>query len=227
MSKTQLQKISVASHLQIKRGIYQMIFSWQDNGKRKRKSQSTGLVAKGNKKRAERMLLLATNELEELLYNSTISTDEVSSYMLFADYMLFWLYDCIQSQVELTTFAGYKCNVESIIVPYFRKKELRLRDITAHDINRFYASELKRVKPNSVIQYHNNITAALNYAIEEEIIPFFMLSKIKKPKPNDFIPTYMHESEIIRLCNCVQSTNMELAVILASFYGLRRGEVVG
>ncbi len=47
----------VSGHLRIQNGIYQCIISYNDyNGKRKTKSISTGLVAKGNKKRAEEML---------------------------------------------------------------------------------------------------------------------------------------------------------------------------
>lgn len=224
MNKTQLRHIEIASHLEIKRGIYQMIFSWQNEGERKRKSKSTGLLAKGNKKQAEKMLFLATQELEEQMASSI---DEVSSYMLFADFMLFWLYHVIESRVELTTFNNYKSNVEKVIVPYFLKKELRLRDVSAKEINRFYEVQLKRVKPNSVIKYHNNIIASLKYAMEEELIPIFMLTKIKKPKENDFMPNYMKESDIVRLCNCVEGTKMELAIVLSSFYGLRRSEIVG
>lgn len=224
MNKTQLQKINVSSHLEIKRDIYQMIFSWQENGKRRRKSKSTGLEAKGNKKTAEKMLRIATEELEELLCGNI---DEISSYMLFSDYLSFWLYHIARPKIELTTFACYESNIEAIIAPHFRKKQLRLRDITAQDINQFYEIQLKRVKANSVIKYHNIIKASLRYAMEEEFIPSFMLGKIKKPKENDFMPTYMNESEVIRLCDCVQGSKMELAVIFATFYGLRRGEVVG
>ena len=55
----------VAGHLREQNGIYQIILSWKDiNGKRKSKQISTGLPVKGNKKRAEQMLLKARTEFD-------------------------------------------------------------------------------------------------------------------------------------------------------------------
>ena len=58
----------VAGHLQEKNGIYYMVLSYPDaSGKRKSKWISTKLPAKGNKKKAEKMLaeLRQTFEPEE------------------------------------------------------------------------------------------------------------------------------------------------------------------
>ena len=53
----------VAGHLREQNGYYQMILSWKGkDGKRKGKSISTGLPVKGNKKRAEAMLLKTRKE---------------------------------------------------------------------------------------------------------------------------------------------------------------------
>ena len=49
--------INVAGHLREQNGTYQMVLNWKDaNGKRRTKSISTGLLVKGNKKRAESLL---------------------------------------------------------------------------------------------------------------------------------------------------------------------------
>lgn len=53
----------VSGHLREKNGYFQMILSWKDNtGKRKSKSISTGLPVKGNKKKAEKMLMKMRSE---------------------------------------------------------------------------------------------------------------------------------------------------------------------
>lgn len=53
----------VAGHLREQNGYFQMILSWKGaDGKRKSKSISTGLAVKGNKKRAEAMLLKTRKE---------------------------------------------------------------------------------------------------------------------------------------------------------------------
>ena len=63
----------VAGHLREQNGYFQMILSWKGaDGKRKSKSISTGLAVKGNKKRAEAMLLKTRKEFnpENLLENA-------------------------------------------------------------------------------------------------------------------------------------------------------------
>lgn len=48
----------VAGHLREQNGLYQIILSYKDSdGKRKTKSISTGLPVKGNKRKAESMLM--------------------------------------------------------------------------------------------------------------------------------------------------------------------------
>jgi hypothetical protein len=61
----QARPIKVSGHLDDVRGISQMKLSWYDhNGERGRKSISTGLPVKGNKRRAEDMLKDAVREQE-------------------------------------------------------------------------------------------------------------------------------------------------------------------
>ena len=64
----QNQPAKVSGHLEEKRGIYQMVLNWTDiNGNRQRKSVSTGLKIKGNKKRAEDMLREARKEHQSIV----------------------------------------------------------------------------------------------------------------------------------------------------------------
>ena len=134
-----------------KRGIYQMVFSWKDEqGKRQRTSQSTGLAVKGNKKRAESLLASARVELEKSLAFQT-NPNEV----LFADFMENWLKQMriavAQKELRLTTFSGYQSNVERKIAPYFRKLGIRLDKLKASDINDFYKEMQKTVKATTIV----------------------------------------------------------------------------
>ena len=92
----------IAGHLQIKNDYYYMVLSYLDaNGKRKQPWIPTGLPIKNNKKRAEKMLL----ELRQTYVPPTVSKEngELSSDMLFADYMELWL-EVVRNSVEKTTF---------------------------------------------------------------------------------------------------------------------------
>ena len=115
----------VAGHLHEKNGYYYIILNLTDSaGKRKPKWISTGLTIKGNKKRAEQMLME-----ERRKYAKAKAGDDV----LFADFMEQWL-EIVKSTVSIPTYSSYVNAVKSIIAPYFRKKKILLRDLQAHDI---------------------------------------------------------------------------------------------
>lgn len=51
--------------------------------------------------------------------------------------------------------------------------------------------------------------------------------KVDCPKKNDFQSVFPDAEEMQRLFEAVKGTRLELPVLVAAFYGLRRGEVVG
>ncbi len=199
-----------------------MKLSWYDqNGKRGRKSISTGLPVKGNKTRAESLLRETRKEQEALLAQQTDTTE-----ILFADFMEQWL-EVIRPDIKLTTFGGYQMNVQKAIAPYFRTQGILLDDLTGDDINDFYTFQLKRVKATTVHKYHANISKALKYAVEKGYIEHSVMDKVKRPKPERFVGKFLKQSEVVELFEAVKGHKLELGVILGAFYGLRRAEIVG
>ena len=208
----------VAGHLHEKNGYYYIILNLTDSaGKRKPKWISTGLTIKGNKKRAEQMLME-----ERRKYTSAKTGDDV----LFADFMEQWL-EIVKSTVSVPTYSSYVNAVKSIIAPYFRKKKILLRDLQAHDIQMFYQEQLQRVKPASVIHYHANIHKALKYAVKNDMIPTNPADKVERPKQDKFYGSFYDKEELNKLFEAVAGTKLELPVLLGAFYGLRRSEIVG
>lgn len=224
MSESNIQKkpIRVSGHLEDKRGIYQIILSWYDgSGNRGRKSISTGLPVKGNKKRAEDMLREKAKEQEERLAGQTEGRD-----MFFSDFMERWL-DVIRPSLKLTTYGGYQKNIQKAIAPYFRIRGTTLGGLTADDINDFYEEKLKTLKATSIHKFHANISKALKYAVKRGYIPYSVMDKVNRPKPERFVGKFLKQSEVIDLFEAVKGHKLELGVIFGAFYGLRRGEVVG
>lgn len=208
----------VAGHLHEKNGYYYIILNLTDSaGKRKPKWISTGLTIKGNKKRAEQMLME-----ERRKYANTKAGDDV----LFADFMEQWL-EIVKSTVSIPTYSSYVNAVKSIIAPYFRKKKILLRDLQAHDIQMFYQEQLQRVKASSVIHYHANIHKALKYAVKNDMIPSNPADKVERPKQDKFYGNFYDRDELNKLFEAVAGTKLELPVLLGAFYGLRRSEIVG
>ena len=208
----------VAGHLHEKNGYYYIILNLTDSaGRRKPKWISTGLTIKGNKKRAEQMLME-----ERRKYANTKAGDDV----LFADFMEQWL-EIVKSTVSIPTYSSYVNAVKSIIAPYFRKKKILLRDLQAHDIQMFYQEQLQRVKASSVIHYHANIHKALKYAVKNDMIPSNPADKVERPKQDKFYGNFYDRDELNKLFEAVAGTKLELPVLLGAFYGLRRSEIVG
>ena len=214
--------LKVTGHLEDRRGYYHIALSWFDsNGVRGRKSISTGLPTKGNKKRAEEMMRSFQKEQQELL-----STMPEVAELLFADFMEQWL-EVIKPSIKLTTYGGYCMNVRSAIAPYFRERNILLRGLTAEDINEFYEDQLERVKATSVHKYHANISKALKYAVKKKMIPYSIMNNVDRPKPERFVGKFLKQSEVVDLFEAVKGHKLELGVILGAFYGLRRAEIVG
>ena len=215
----------IAGHLQIKNDYYYMVLSYMDSdGKRKQPWIPTGLPAKGNKKRAEKMLADTRRSFVPPVTGK--GNGELSADMLFADYMEMWL-EIVRSSVEKTTFSSYTQMVKCKIAPYFRETGLALKDIQAKHIQSFYLHELKTLSPNSVIHEHANIHKALKYAVKMDLIPFNPADKVERPKKQKFIAGYYHLDELERLFEVSKDHPYSLLIQMTAFYGLRRSEALG
>lgn len=159
-------------------------------------------------------------------FESPQEVGDLSSDMLFADYLLEWL-DIVRVRVKATTFSSYEQMVKSVIEPYFRKKGVTLQGLEARHIQQFYSEKLKTVKANSVIHYHAVIHQALKYALKTDLVTQNVAEKVDRPKKNDYQPVFLDADELHHLFEVVKGTKFELPVLVAAFYGLRRGEVVG
>lgn len=210
----------VAGHLQEKNGNFYIVLSYKDHtGKRKTKWQKTGLPVKGNKKKAEQMLLEAR---KSFIPEAPPDPDSI----LFADFMIQWL-EIVKPNIAVTTYSSYSGTVKKIIAPYFRKRGILLKDLKPSDIQVFYTEQLKRVSGNSVIHYHANIHKALKYAVKTEMIDSNPADKIERPKKPRYIGSFYDSDEIQKLFAAARGTNLEIPIFLGAFYGLRRSETLG
>ncbi len=208
----------VAGHLREKGGYYYAVLNYTDSlGKRRTKWISTGLTVKGNKKRAEAILM------EE---RRSFTPDEPKGDILFADFMEKWLL-VVKSSVAVPTYASYCQTVKNTISPYFRERKTLLEELTARDIQDFYLHELERVSASSVIHYHANIHKALKYAVKLDIINSNPADKVERPKKDRFVGSFYDAEEINKLFEVSKGTKLEIPILFGAFYGLRRSEAIG
>ena len=201
----------IAGHLQEKKGLYYMVLSYKDkSGKRISKWLPTGLPVKGNKKRAE-----------FLAGEAAIDRD-----MPFSSYLVQWM-EIARSTLKPNTAAGYASMIQKPIAPYFQQRGITLGGLQAVDIQMFYTDQLKRVSANTVIHYHAIIHRALKYAVKTDLIDVNPADKVERPRKDRFTASFYDGNEVNRLFQAARGTPLELPVMLAAFYGLRRSEVVG
>lgn len=147
--------------------------------------------------------------------------------LTFAEFMEEWLKTVIKPQIQTVTYASYCSSVRQVIVPYFKKQGILLKDLTARDLQLFYAKRLKSVKATSVKRNHANIRKALQYAVKMDMLPYNPADRVDLPRQEKFIWEFYSPDEAKALFEAAKGHRLEPAILLATIYGLRRGEIVG
>ena len=212
----------VAGHLTLKNGRYYAVLNYRNaGGQRKTKWISLGLPEKGNKRKAEAELARLRAEFEP-----PKEVGDLSSDMLFADYLLEWL-EIAKGRLAVATYSSYAAMINKPVGPYFRQRNLTLRELEARHLQMFYSEMLRKVKPNTVIHYHAIIHSALKYAVKTDMLVQNVADKVDRPKKNSFQPVFLSAEEMQKMFEVLRGTKLELPVLVAAFYGFRRGEVLG
>ena len=212
----------VAGHLTLKNGRYYAVLNYRNaGGQRKTKWISLGLPEKGSKRKAEAELARLRAEFEP-----PKEVGDLSSDMLFADYLLEWL-EIAKGRLAVATYSSYAAMIKKPVGPYFRQRNLTLRELEARHLQMFYSEMLRKVKPNTVIHYHAIIHSALKYAVKTDMLVQNVADKVDRPKKNSFQPVFLSAEEMQKMFKALRGTKLELPVLVAAFYGFRRGEVLG
>ena len=212
----------VAGHLTLKNGRYYAVLNYRNaGGQRKTKWISLGLPEKGSKRKAEAELARLRAEFEP-----PKEVGDLSSDMLFADYLLEWL-EIAKGRLAVATYSSYAAMIKMPVGPYFRQRNLTLRELEARHLQMFYSEMLRKVKPNTVIHYHAIIHSALKYAVKTDMLVQNVADKVDRPKKNSFQPVFLSAEEMQKMFKALRGTKLELPVLVAAFYGFRRGEVLG
>lgn len=216
--------MNITASLQTKNNIYQVVLNYKDiNGKRKQKWVSTGLTEKGNNKR------LANQKMQEILTDfkeSMSCPNSKTDDKLFTTYLKEWLLS-IKNTIEENTYDSYKVIVNKIC-DYFEDKNILLNDLKPVEIQKFYTYLYsKELTGNTVLHYHNVIRKALQTALKLDLILSNPADRVERPKKEQFIGSFYSQTELNTLFTLIKDDPLKIVIYLASFYGLRRSEVLG
>ncbi len=220
----------ITGSLQKKKGLYYAVLNlYDDYGKRKPKWIPTGYTIKGNKKKAEEKLEQFKIEYEQ---KSKIQLRDPNIYdkyknILFCDYMLEWL-EKQKGKVEQTTYIGYEQVIKGRLYKYFKSKKIKLVDLKPKHIQDFFDLLFSEgLSGNTIKHYRANISKALKSAVITEIIDSNPATKLEPIKIKEYTADYYTQDELLNLMEIIKTTPIELPVIIAGVYGLRREEVIG
>ncbi len=221
----------ITGRLQEKNGRYYMVLNLRgEDGKWKPKWISTGLLAaKGNKRKADNILRETINEYEaEALQAAQMQTGVQQEKVLLVDYLSGWL-KLMKAQVEGSTFVSYRRVMERVMLPYFEPLGLYLHELEAKHIKAYYDYlQIERGNSaNTVKHHHANLRKALKTALITDLIPTNPADKVEVPKIKPHVADIYNKQELEQLFQVTQGTILELPVVIAAYYGLRRSEVMG
>ncbi len=240
------QKMNITVSLHEKNHIYQAIINYKDeNNKRKQKWISTRIkVARGNKKKAlqkaEQLRKIFEDSInpqktednnEILLFRSRLYNIDINKTydenILFIEYLKLWI-DKIKNSIEITTYTSHMQMINSRIQKYFTLNPIKLLELKPIHMQNFYDNLLSDgLKSSTVIRYHAIIRKSLDYAFKHDLIINNPADKVTLPKKNIFTASFYSQKELNTLFEKSKNDPLNLVILLAAFYGLRRSEVLG
>lgn len=213
--------------IQVKNGKYYAVINTYINGKRKPKWIPTGLDKKGNKRKAEQILIdkIKEYELKENLINTEI---------LFGDYLVAWL-KSKKISIDEITYKSYQWICESHLLPYFREHKIQLCKLTRNDIQDFinYKAEYGRLDHKGglsakTIKEQKNI---INLACKDAVINNLLIKNpceyVKLPQAQKREPTFYTKELANELLRVTRNDDLYPLIYVTMCCGLRRSEVLG
>lgn len=235
-----MAKKMISGHLGTNHGLFYLVLSLPDpkTGKKKPTWFATGLPVKGNRTKANKMLQKARRDATNGILpprrekkeetTAVPSRSSASPDMLFSDYILMWLHAMRYTWAD-TTFVAYQRAVTREIAPYFADKQIRLNELTTMDIQEYYASLQRRgMGGNTIIHFHANIRKSLVDAIHVfKLLSTNPAAEVIRPQMDNFEASYYDAEQLTAMLQSFKGSPVELPVMLAAFYGMRRSEVLG
>ena len=193
----------------------------KSDGIKKPKWFSTGLKVKGNKRKAEELLIEMRRQ-----YSAFEFSDLDAHKLLLSDYLVVWL-TTVKTQISPSTYESYHQIVYKKLIPYFEEIGSTVTALKPFHIEAFYQEQYEQhLSSNTVLRYHSIIHKALSDTVRKELIILKPAAIVKKPSKVKYVTVPYSAPEITQLFKAIRGHKLELLIKLTAFYGLRRSEVL-
>lgn len=143
---------------------------------------------------------------------STLAQDFTANYMA--------------TQLRPSTFRGYSVNINRHILPHIGS--VSVDALTVDDLDRLTASLQHTGLSNKTVVYAlATLRKMLNYAVKRAFIAKSPFEQFDMPRVQKYRYRVLNRVQIGKLLAAVKGSSLELPVVLALCYGLRRGECLG
>jgi integrase len=149
-----------------------------------------------------------------------------------AGFLETWLRD-LASRVTPSTIERYRQIVSLRVLPEIG--QLRVSKLQPFQIQELYtkwgcAKRMDKrtgcLSPRSLLHHHRVLRNAFQHAVRMQLIPRNPFDSVKPPKCPNITMAVLDENETAKLIKAAQTTEIYTAVAIASFTGLRRGEIL-
>lgn len=208
-------KHKVKGSLQIDRGIYTVRARVYNpvTGKLQQKAKSTGLAAKGNKRRAEEMMKQIIADWEREANEEVIFTNP-----LFSESLELWL-EHKKATLRESTITAYMYNVNGYVLPHLGK--MRTKEITMYHVRRFYDDLLKKLSAKAVRKIHLIVLGVIEDAVIAGIRQDNPAARIKLPSNQKYEGKAYDIEQVAKLMDAISQEGepIRTAIMLALGYG--------
>ncbi len=216
----------------IRNGVYYVRLSYYDKQhKRKDKFISTGFSGRGAKQKATAMIEPLIEKHKHLEKNDHPTK--------MADYILMWK-NLRKSEVAETTYDGYHTYIDVHLIPYFKKLNLNIQDITAGHILDYvkYISNDGGRKDNKIGGQSNTsvrkiisiLRNVFDYAVlygDIKINPALQVPMPKRGNKKDERQVFLTAEDAQKMLDAFKDEEIGPIVFVTLYYGLRKSEALG
>ena len=220
--------MNITGSLQNRNGIwYMMVRVPDENNTVKQKSKTTKIKVEGkNKRETSQNRRDAQRMLDELIRNLELGKAVIND-RLFIFCIDEWL-ERKKRRIRLNTYEAYQSYVEKHIKPYFEPMHLKLTDVTPRMIQRYIdRKEEEGLSPNSIDKHLVVLNGVFKEAIKLREASFNPCLGVTISRAEKFHGSAYEAIDAQRLLSVVAGDDIEPAVYLGLYLGLRRSEVAG
>ena len=138
----------------------------------------------------------------------------------------YWL-DFEKADLRSTTKYAYSVIINKHIIPYFAGRPLQ--SIKREDIYRYFAHlrDNKDLIANTIRKHYDLLFSIFTSAEQSEKILASPMKGVRPPKLEPFDNQIYNPGQIVELFRAAEGNRIEVAVHIAVYLGLRRGEICG